>query len=75
MEILEGYLFSKLAAIGSKSEGPQYFLQQFNYDELSIIKQAVPWQEDRNLHPHLNKKVKIEGTITPNGIEYTSIRS
>jgi hypothetical protein len=33
MERFDGYLFSKLHLIGSKSEGPTYFLQQFDYKE------------------------------------------
>lgn len=73
MNSFEGYLFSKLAHIDTKSEGPVYFLQQFDEKELHVIKQANLWQEDRKLHPFLNKKVKIEGEMSPEGIAYTSI--
>lgn len=73
MVIFNGYLFSKLAAIGSRSEGPQYFLQQFNYEEHAVIKQVFMWQQDPILHPFLNKKVTIEGEMTYRGIEYALV--
>jgi hypothetical protein len=73
MNSFEGYLFSKLANIDTRAEGPVYFLQQFDEKELHVIKQANLWQEDRKLHPFLNKKVKIEGEMSPEGIAYTSI--
>jgi len=73
MEKFNGYLFSKLGAIGSKSEGPAYFLQQFDYKELPIIKHAALWQKDPALHKMLNSKVTIEGDMTFSGIQYKSI--
>jgi len=73
MAQFDGYLFAKLAAINSRSEGPVYFLQQFDYKEYPVIKQVHPWQEDSNLHPFLNKKVSIEGEMSYSGIEYKKI--
>ncbi len=73
MEQFHGYLFAKLAAIGSKSEGPSYFLQQFDYKEIPVIKKVYLWQEDPKLHPFLNKKVTIEGVMSYSGIEYKKI--
>lgn len=73
MEIFDGYLFSKLDCIGSKSEGPKYFLQYFDYKENVVIKQAHLWEEDPNLHRYLNKKVTIEGKLSYSGIIYEKI--
>lgn len=73
MEIFDGYLFSKLDCIGSKSEGPKYFLQYFNYLEDVVEKQAHLWEEDPNLHQYLNKKVTIEGKLSSGGIMYDAI--
>lgn len=73
MAKFDGYLFSRLAAIGSKSEGPVYFLQQFDYKEYSVIKKAPLWQEDPKLHKYLNRKVVINGKMSYSGIEYKSI--
>jgi hypothetical protein len=75
MATFKGYLFSKLTAIGSKSEGPQYYLQQPDYHELVVRKKVQLWQKDPQLHPHLDSKVVIEGDLTSTGIIYTSINA
>lgn len=73
MEKYDGYLFSKLHLIGSRSEGPRYFLQNFNYKEFVVVKQVSLWQEDPNLHKFLAKKVTITGKMSPGGILYKEI--
>lgn len=73
MERFDGYLFSKLHLIGSKSEGPTYFLQQFDYKEYEVIKHAHLWKEDPELHKFLARKVTIEGAMSFNGIVYKNI--
>lgn len=74
LERFDGYLFSKLHLIGSKSEGPTYYLQQFDYKEIVVNKQVYLWQEDPTLHKFLAKKVTVEGEIKDSRIEYKSIR-
>jgi hypothetical protein len=69
----DGYLFAKLALIGSKSEGPAYFLQQWDYKEFPVVKKVHPWEEDPGLQKFLAKKVTIEGTMTEEGIQYDKI--
>ena len=73
MDRFDGYLFSKLHLIGSKSEGPTYFLQQFNYKEFVVIKHANLWQEDPVLHKYLGKKVTVVGKMSGSGIVYEKI--
>ena len=79
MNILTGHLFSKLAKIKSKSEGPIYFLQEIDFEkgeilgEVVVIKQAELWEEDSQLQIFLGKKVSIEGESTPDGISYKAI--
>ena len=73
MERFDGYLFSKLHLIGSKSEGPTYFLQQFDYKEYKVIKHAQLWEEDPELHKFLARKVTIEGAMSYSGIVYEKI--
>ncbi len=68
-----GYLFAKLFLIGSKSEGPAYFLQQWDYREFPVVKKVHPWEEDPELHKFLAKKVTLEGTMTEEGIQYNKI--
>ena len=73
MKRFENYLFSKLENIGSKNEGPKYFLQLFDYKEIVVIKQVQLWQQDPKLHKFLNKKVTIGGELSPGGIIYERI--
>jgi len=73
MDIFNGYLFSKLQAIGSRSEGPIYYLQQFDYKEFVVLKKVQPWQGDPKLSQFLNKKVTIQGQLGMSGIDYKTI--
>jgi hypothetical protein len=74
MARFDGYLFSKLHLIGSKSEGPTYILQQWDYSEIPVVKKVMPWKEDPKLHEFLARKVTIKGKFGPEGIAYDEIR-
>jgi hypothetical protein len=65
-----GFLFSKLQLIYTRSEGAAYFLQLFDYTEIPINKNAMPWQEDEQLQALLGKKITIEGTMEAGRIYY-----
>lgn len=62
-DLLEGYLFSKLHAIGSKSEGPSYFLQLTRPEtagkELPIHKKTEMWMNDTVLQGCIGRKVTL----------------
>jgi hypothetical protein len=73
MARFDGYLFSKLALIGTKSEGPSYFLQQWDYGEIPVVKRSFPWAPDPQLHPFLGRKVTIWGEMGQEGIHYYKI--
>jgi hypothetical protein len=73
MKKIHGYLFAKLSNIGSKSEGPAYYLQQFDYTELEIVKQVNLWEEDPALHPFIASKVTLLGDVHPDGVVYEQI--
>lgn len=73
MALFDGYLFSKLASIGTRSEGPSYFLQQWDYREIPVKKRSFPWMPDPELHPFLDKKVTISGEIGQEGIHYYKV--
>ena len=71
MATYQGYLFSKLGRVGTRSEGPDYFLQQLDGSEVPIVKQTeYLWQGDSTLQSLLAKKVRIEGRLDPQGIHY-----
>jgi hypothetical protein len=61
---IHGFLFSKLGASGSKSEGPVYFLQKFDGTDLEIEKDAALFEDDPVLHVHLATKVTLIGCFT-----------
>ena len=73
MSEFNGFLFSKLHLIGSKSEGPSYSLQQFDYSEIPIAKHAELWEQDPNLQKALGSKVTIGGKLSAGKLQYNSI--
>lgn len=75
MSRFDGFIFSKLDLIGTKSEGPEYFLQQFDYSEIPIEKETSPWQQDPNLQKKLATKVTIDGKLLSGRLHYDSINT
>ncbi|MCI5121888.1 MAG: hypothetical protein D3908_11990 [Candidatus Electrothrix sp. AUS4] len=73
MNEFHGFIFSKLHLIGSKSEGPSYFLQQFDYSEIPLEKQAQLWSEDPALQEVLGTKVTVHGAIQGGRLCYENI--
>jgi hypothetical protein len=71
---LNGFLFSKLGALGTRSEGPQYFLQTFDGREIAVAKHTMMWQPDPALQRYIATKVTIEGDMVGNILSYRSIR-
>lgn len=69
----DGFVFSKLHAIGSKSEGPAYYLQQWDDKEIAIAKKTHLWQEDPALQKYLGKKATIEGKLNDGVLDYEKI--
>jgi hypothetical protein len=72
-----GYLFAKLFRINSKSEGPEYFLQQWDRQgkatDTHVRKNAQLWKIDPVLHRYLAMKVTISGTLEEEEIHYKDI--
>ncbi len=65
---IKGILISKLQAIGTKSQGPSYFLQPIDdyadrWNEILIRKKTHLWQVDPELDKFVGKKVIIFGEI------------
>lgn len=75
MNKLTGYLFAKLSNIESKSEGPDYYLQQYDYKEYPVIKRVNLWENDPVLHPLLGQRVIITGIQQADGITYSQASS
>lgn len=73
MKKLEGYLFSKMAAFGTRSEGRIYLLQFFDYKEVKIKKGNDLSPVDPQLDSYLDCKVRIEGDVVNDEIVYQKI--
>jgi hypothetical protein len=72
---IKGFLYSKLKAIQSRSEAPQYFLQLPDSKmELAIELHAKPYRDDPTLHRFLGTKVEIVGEMKGNIFSYISIQ-
>ena len=61
-----GILISKKERIGTKSEGPEYYIDleepnDFGQTELAIRKEVHLWQEDPVLHKFIGQKVQLQG--------------
>lgn len=81
MKELGGFLFSKLARLGSKSEGPDYFLQHFDRSVHPIVDKVIPihretplWKEDPVLQKNLATEVIVRGTIHGGKLYYKEIQ-
>ena len=66
LKVYYGTLASKRSNIGTKSEGPEYYIKleepnDFGQTELFIRKEAHLWQEDPVLHKYIGRKVELKG--------------
>ena len=80
---ITGILITKIIGKGSRSEGPEYWIQPLDdyknrWDEILVRKKTMMWQEDPNLHGFIGKTVLIYGEIIETKdtitIDYTTIK-
>ncbi len=60
----KGLLFIKHGRVGTKSEGPDYFLQTRTGDYLLQYKERHLWEPDYELEFFCRRMVEIEGDCT-----------
>jgi hypothetical protein len=74
----KGLVYIKHVAVGSRSEGPGYFLQTKDRDYPLVLEKRPPWKPDRQLEPFCRKMVEIEGELLEEGgasqIQVSSIK-
>ncbi|NEW85727.1 hypothetical protein DU475_00420 [Rhodopseudomonas sp. WA056] len=73
VEALHGFLFAKLAAIGSRSETPIYYLQQFDDSDHRVAVDGKLFHDEPTLRPYLATKVTVTGTQGPEYFQVASI--
>jgi hypothetical protein len=78
MKKFDGFLFSKLFRIGTRSQGPEYFLQQWENrrkptGDKPILKKSEAWKDDPGLQKYLGQIVTVTGTVVDDKIAYEDI--
>jgi len=68
MNEIRGTLFAIIKGKGTRSEGPEYFINPLDdykdrWSEILVRKKTHMWEKDPELHKFLNKKVLIIGEI------------
>ncbi|MCK4287204.1 MAG: hypothetical protein KAX18_13425 [Candidatus Lokiarchaeota archaeon] len=68
MDEIRGVLFSVIVGKGSRSEGPKYYIRPLDdhknrWSEILVRKKTKSWENDSELHKHLEKPVLIRGEI------------
>ena len=68
MDKITGILSAKIVGVGTKSEGPKYYISPLDdyanrWSEILVRKKTHLWQDDPVLHKYIDKKVLILGEI------------
>ncbi|HII00707.1 TPA: hypothetical protein HA351_03315 [Methanosarcinaceae archaeon] len=75
METFEGLVYVKHGQIGSKSEGPEYYLQTWDREYLLEYGDRGPWELDYYLEFFCRKFVEVTGELgnEPNTVKVTKV--
>ena len=60
----KGLLYVKHGRVGTRSEGPDYYLQTYKEDFLLKYKRRHPWDPDHELEVYCRRMVEVTGEIT-----------
>lgn len=71
---IDGFLYSKLSAIDSRSEAPRYFLQTPDGKDVAVESRAQPYLDDPALRQYLGTKVTVVGEMKGAALSYSSIQ-
>ncbi len=70
---LLGSLVSKTERVGTRSEGPEYYLWVDGGREIHVIKNATPWEDDPELQEVVGGKVWVLGTLVDGELVYKTV--
>lgn len=59
---LRGLVYVKHGSVGTRSEGPEYFLQTRDGD-YRLIKESEPWKPDYHLEFYHRRMVEVRGDV------------
>ncbi len=65
---INGHLTVQMERVGTRSEGPEYYIEPTDeyskrWDRIHVRKQSHRWEEDSNLQNLVNKEVEIIADI------------
>lgn len=63
MTKIRGLLYVKHDRVGTRSEGPDYWLQTYRGDVRLVDGERAPWQPDYRLEFFVRRMVEVEGTF------------
>lgn len=73
MDTFKGLVYVKHGRVGTKSEGPDYYLQTTHGDFLLRYEQRHPWQPDYHLEFFGHRMVAVSGTLDDKTITVKTI--
>lgn len=73
MATFKGLLYVEHEGVGTKSEGPAYYLQTTKGDFL-LNKKSTPWQPDYHLEFYSRRMVEVGGELAQETIKVENIR-
>jgi len=73
LETYIGRLFVKTERVGTRSEGPEYYLTLEDGTEIHVIKNANLWEKDPMLQGHVDRDVWISGNVIEGELLYESV--
>jgi hypothetical protein len=69
-----GMLSARTERVGTKSEGPEYYLRLKDGAEIHVVKNATLWEADPALQALIDRKVWIEGKLAGGQLYYTQVK-
>jgi hypothetical protein len=70
---LLGTLLSRTERVGTRSEGPEYYLRTDDGSEIHVVKNALPWKKDKVLHKAVDREVWIPGALVDGELVYKEV--
>jgi hypothetical protein len=73
MSIFKGLLYVKHGRLGTRSEGPDYYLQTATGDFVLELQAREPWQPDYHLEFFSRRMVEVSGRLEGRTLEVETI--
>lgn len=68
-----GVLLSRTERVGTRAEGPEYYLRAEDGREFHVVKNALPWKADKVLRKELGNEVWMPGALVDGELIYKEV--